>query len=108
MMFVATNFPTASKLYHLGIYQYTDINGLFYSDNSFGVGLAFYTGIFASKCECHIAVNIVKKITILFIILNHLKISTVCVTISFFNMCSNSKYWKLENDVIVEILTVLR
>jgi len=45
MMFVATNFPTTSKLYHLGINQYTDINGIFYSDNSFGVGLPFYTGI---------------------------------------------------------------
>jgi hypothetical protein len=43
MSFVASTYPTSSNLYHLGIYQYKELNGIFYSDNSFGVGIPFYT-----------------------------------------------------------------
>ena len=43
MIFVASTFPTSSNVYHLGISQYMAANGIIYSDNSFGVGIPFYT-----------------------------------------------------------------
>ena len=43
--FIKSAFPSTSGSYHLGIEQYVYGKGAFNSDNSFGVGLPFYTGI---------------------------------------------------------------
>ena len=42
--FITKTFPSAGSLYHLGIDQYVYGKGVLYSDNSFGVGVPFYTG----------------------------------------------------------------
>jgi hypothetical protein len=44
MTFVTVNFPTPSNIYHLGISQYHAFYGALFSDNSFGVGVPFFTG----------------------------------------------------------------
>jgi len=43
--FITATFPSTSGFYHLGIEQYIFGKGVYYSDNSFGVGLPFYTGL---------------------------------------------------------------
>jgi len=42
--FITKTFPSAGYLYHLGIEQYVLTKGIIYSDNSFGVGVPFFTG----------------------------------------------------------------
>ncbi len=42
--FVKSTFP--SNYYHLGIEQYVFGKGAYFSDNSYGIGLPFYTGKF--------------------------------------------------------------
>jgi len=42
--FITKTFPATSGFYHLGIEQYVFGKGAFYSDNSYGVGVPFYTG----------------------------------------------------------------
>jgi hypothetical protein len=42
--FITKNFPSAGNLYHLGIEQYVTGKGMINSDNSFSVGVPFYTG----------------------------------------------------------------
>ena len=42
--FVKSTYPSSSRFYHLGIEQYVHTKGVIFSDNSFGVGLPFYTG----------------------------------------------------------------
>ncbi len=42
--FITKNFPSAGNLYHLGIEQYVTGKGMISSDNSFSVGVPFYTG----------------------------------------------------------------
>ena len=41
--FITQTFPSDGSLYHLGIEQYVYGKGVIYSDNSFGVGVPFYT-----------------------------------------------------------------
>jgi len=47
--YITNNFASTSALYHLGIEQYVYGAGVIYSDNSFGVGVPFYTGLLAFK-----------------------------------------------------------
>ena len=42
--FITKTLPSAGSLYHLGIEQYIYGKGVMYTDNSFGVGVPFYTG----------------------------------------------------------------
>ena len=44
--FVKNAFPPVNTAYHLGIIQYVFEKGLHYADNSYGVGVPFYTGDF--------------------------------------------------------------
>ena len=41
--FITQTFPSDGSLYHLGIEQYVYGKGVIFSDNSFGVGVPFYT-----------------------------------------------------------------
>ena len=46
MTFVAANFPSPNKVYHLGIDQFSKTDGrIVYSDNSQGTGVPFFSGI---------------------------------------------------------------
>jgi hypothetical protein len=42
--FIKNTFTSTSGFYHLGIEQHVHAKGILYSDNSFGVGVPFYTG----------------------------------------------------------------
>jgi hypothetical protein len=45
MSFVVANFPSPNNVYHLGIDQFSKLDGrIVYSDNSVGTGVPFYSG----------------------------------------------------------------
>jgi hypothetical protein len=50
--FVQNAFPPDNATYHLGIIQYVFGKGLYYADNSYGVGIPFYTGDFNVSLLC--------------------------------------------------------
>ena len=53
MNFVAAKFPSTSNLYHLGIDQFSKIDGrIVYADYSMGTGVPFFSGIKSCSKMC--------------------------------------------------------